>query len=137
MGTIVALAVLSEGVVVGLIAYVVYRRKREKLARCFKTKGVVVDIKQHGGGGEGGPTIHPVIRFRAEAGQDVLFESKYGSSNWKVKKGDSLDILVSRDNPGDAEVAAFMAQWGLPLVLSLASGGSLVFAPLVYVFMKH
>ena len=137
IATIVASAVLCEAAVVGVIAYVVYLRKRKKLARCYQAKGEVVDIKQHDGDGEGGPTIHPVIRFRAQTGQDVVFESKYGRSNWKVKKGDPLNILVDRAHPDDAEVVAFMAQWGLPLVLAIASAGSLVFAPLIYVFVKH
>lgn len=133
--TIILGFVLAEGLILGIVAYVLYARKKTKLSHCLQTQGVVIDLKQHGSD-ESGPTIHPVIIFRAQNGADVTFESKFGSSCWKIKKGDSVKILVNQANPYDSEVVNFMAQWGVPLILAVASAGSLVCAPLAYLFLK-
>jgi hypothetical protein len=136
ISTLIVGFVLAEGLILGIVAYVLYVRKKSKLSHCIQTQGIVVDLKQHNND-EGGPTIHPVIMFRAQNGADVTFESKFGSSCWKIKKGDSINILVNQANPNDSEVLNFMAQWGLPLILAIASAGSLVCAPLAYLFLKN
>ncbi len=135
ISTIIVGFVLSEGLILGIVAYVLYARKRAKLSLCIQAQGIVVDLKQHASD-EGGPTIHPVITFRAKNGADVTFESKFGSSWWKIKKGDRVNILVNQANPNDSEVVNFIAQWGVPLILAIASAGSLVFAPLAYLILK-
>jgi hypothetical protein len=133
--TIIVGFILAEGLILGIVAYFLYARKKAKLSHCLQTQGVVIDLKQHGSD-EGGPTIHPVIMFRAQNGADVTFESTFGSSSCKIKKGDSVNILVNQTNPNDSEVVNFMAQWGVPLTLAVASAGSLVLAPLAYLFLK-
>lgn len=133
--TIIVGFVLSEGIILGIVAYGLYARKKAKLSHCLQAQGIVVDLKQHGSD-EGGPTIHPVIMFKSQNGADFTFESKFGSSGWKIKKGDSVNILVNQANPNDSEVVNFMAQWGVPLILAVASAGSLVCAPLAYLFLK-
>ena len=132
---IVAAFMLVEGSVFGVWAYVMFRKKSAKLALCQRTRGEVIEVKEHGGG-EGGPTRHPVIRYTAINGETVTFESKYGSSNWKVKAGDWLEILVSRSNPVEAEVVGFMPQWGLPLVFGIISAASIIGAPIIYLVLK-
>lgn len=135
---IVAGFMLVEGIVFGVLAYVMFRKKSAKLALCQRTWGEVIEVKEHhGGGGEGGPTKHPVIRYTALSGEVVTFESKFGSSNWKVKTGDRLEILVSRSSPGDAEAVGFMPQWGIPLVFGIISVGSIIGAPIIYLVLKR
>jgi len=131
---IVAAIMLGEGIVSGLIAYVMFRKQSAKLALCHRTWGEVIDVKEHSGGEA--PTRHPVIRYKATGGEDVTFESKFGSSNWKIKPGDRLEILVNPTAPTDAEVVSFMAQWGLPLVLAIVSAGSIIGAPVVFLLLK-
>ena len=126
---------LAEGTVFGVLAYVMFRKKSAKLARCQRTWGDVIDVKEHSGGE--GPTRHPVIRYKTATGEDVTFESKFGSSNWKVKTGDRLEILVSPSNPSDAEVVSFMAQWGLSLIFAIVSIGSVIGAPVVYLLLRR
>jgi len=94
----------------------------------------VIDVKERGGGE--GPTKHPVIRYRTATGEDVTVESKFGSSNWKVKTGDRLEIVVDPDNPSDAEVVNFMAQWGLPLAFAIVALGSIIGAPVAYILLR-
>ncbi len=125
---------LGEGIVFGLWAYVLFRKKRAKLAICHRTWGDVIDVKEHSGGE--GATRHPVIRYKTMNGEEATFESKFGSSNWKVKTGDRLEILVNRDNPSEAEVVSLMAQWGLPIIFGIVSVGSIIGAPIVYLFFR-
>ncbi len=131
---IVAAFMLGEGIIFGIIAYALFRKKSAKLALCHRTWGEVIDVKEHTG--SEGPTRHPVIRYKAATGEDVTFESKFGSSNWQIKPGDRLEILVSPGTPTDAEVVSFMAQWGLPLLLAIVSAGSIIGAPVAFLFLR-
>ena len=132
---VVAAFMLGEGIVFSVIAYAMFRKKKAKLALCQRTVGEVIEVKEHHGG-EGDPTKHPVIRYTAVNGETVTFESKFGSSNWKVKAGDRLEILVSQSNPTDAEVAGFMAQWAIPILFGIISVGSIIGAPIIYLVLK-
>jgi len=133
---IIAALMLGEGVVSGLIGWVLYRKKKAKLALCHRTWGDVIEVREHTGR-RGGRTHHPVVRFKGMNGQDVAFESNYGSSTWKVKAGDRLEVLFNPSNPKDAEVAGFMVQWFLPLVLAIISAASIIGAPLLYLILKR
>jgi|SRR5437879_868 len=81
---VVAAFMLGEGIVFRVIAYAMFRKKKAKLALCQRTVGEVIEVKEHHAG-EGDPTKHPVIRYTAVNGETVTFESKFDSSNWKVK----------------------------------------------------
>jgi hypothetical protein len=94
----------------------------------------VVEVKEHRRGEHA--TIHPVIRFRTITGNEVTFESKFGSSNWKVKAGDRLEVLFHPDDPTEAEVVNFFAQWGLIAILGIMALGSIIMAPVVYLLFR-
>ncbi len=126
---------LGGGIVLGIQAYTLFRKQQQKLTLCHRTWAEVIDIKIHGGGEEFGPTPHPVIRYRAMNGEHVTFLGKFGNSNWRVKKGHRLEILVSPGKPTDAEVVSFITQWGLPLLLAIISGGSIISAAAVYLLI--
>jgi hypothetical protein len=133
MQTVAAL-MLAEGIFFGLLAYVLFRKKSTRLALCHRAWGEVIGVNEHSGGE--GPTKHPVIRYKAMSGEEVTFESKFGRSNWQVKPGDRLEILVNPNNPMDAEVVSFMAQWALPVIFAIVAAGSIIGGPLVYLFLK-
>ena len=126
---------LVQGVVFGILAYGVFQKKQAQLALCHKTRGEVIAVKEKAG--SEAATFHPVIKYNAISGEEITFESKYGSSHWKVKAGDRLNILVSRTNPSDAEVEMFMAQWGLSVVFAIISVTGFIAAPLVFVLLKQ
>jgi hypothetical protein len=132
---IVAGVMLADGIVFGVLAYVTFRKKSAKLARCQRAWGDVIEVKEHQG--SGGSTRHPVIQYKTAAGEDFTFESKHDSSNSKVKTGDRLEILVNPDNPSDAEVVSFLAQWGVSLVFAIVSVSSVIAAPILYLVLKQ
>lgn len=130
----VAAIELAQGVVFGILAFALFQKKRSKLALCHRTQGEVIAVKEKAG--SEAATYHPVIKYRASNGEQITFESNYGSSKWKVKIGDRLNILVNRTNPTDAEVEIFMAQWGLPLVFAIISAMGFISAPIVLLLLK-
>jgi hypothetical protein len=135
LNQVVAAVELAQGLIFGVLAYVVFQKKRAKLALCDKTQGEVVAVNEKAG--SEATTYHPVIKYRAMSGQEITFESAYGSSSWKVKAGDRLNLLVNRTNPNDAEVELFMAQWGKALVFAIISVTGFIAAPVVFFLLKH
>ncbi|HTI98836.1 MAG TPA: DUF3592 domain-containing protein [Dongiaceae bacterium] len=133
---IIALLMLIEGLGFGAAAYLLYTRKRTKLAGCQRAWGEVVTVNEQRDP-EGGITRHPVIRYLSLTGHEVTFASKFGSSHWKVKPGDRLEILYHPEQPAEAEVVNFMAQWALPLVFAIVAGGSLLFAPVMFWLLRR
>ncbi len=123
-----------EGLVFAVVTYVIYRKKSAKLARWIRAWGEVVEVKERRD--SEGMTRHPVVRFKTLAGDDATFESKFGSSNWKIKAGDQIQVLFDPNNPSDAEVVGFMSQWVLCFAFGVISLTSLIGAPIVYLLMK-
>ena len=127
-----ALAIMMvAGVAIGVAAYGVFARKRRQIAESYRTTGEVIDVKEHPGG-EYGPMRHPVVRFMAENGEAIVFESKFGAEHWNVSKGDRLNILVNRHNSSDAQVFRFAVQWGKPLVLAIIASSIIEGAVLLF-----
>jgi hypothetical protein len=132
----VSAIMMVAGVAVGVAAYHVFAQKRKQLAESYRTTGEVIDVKEHPGG-EYGPKRHPVVKFMAQNGEVVIFESTFGSENWKVKRGDQLMIAVNRHNSKDAQVNTFTAQWGKPLLLMLIASSIIQGALLLFfIFAK-
>jgi hypothetical protein len=131
---LVAGLTLAEGITFGVLAYVKFSAKSRKLARCQRTWGDVIDVKEQRGGEE--PTKHPVIRYKATNGEVVTYESKFGRSNWKVRTGARVEILADPDNASESEVVNFLAQWGLVLAFAVIAAGSIIAAPLLYLLLR-
>jgi Protein of unknown function (DUF3592) len=128
---------MVAGTAVGVVAYHVFAQRRRQLAECYRTKGEVIDVKEHPGG-EYGPKRHPVVKFMAENGEAVVFESTFGAENWNVKRGDQLMIAVNRHNPRDAQVVNFTAQWFKPLILMIIASSIIEGALLLFfIFAKR
>ncbi len=119
---------LAEGIMAGIVAYIVFLKKRQKLALYQRTRGDIIEIKESESG------KHPVVRFQPPSGTVVVFESAFGGG--KVKIGDRIDILFNPSNPAEAEIVSLQAQWMIPLILAAGAAGSLITAPICYVVLK-
>lgn len=135
LNLMVAGLLLAEGIVFGGVACFMFRKKSVRLAQYHRTWGNVIEVKERNGGGS--VTRHAVVRYKTSTGKDATFESRFGSSNWKIKTGDRLEVLVNPNNPSDGEVVNFMALWGLPVILAVSSLASLVGAPVVYFLLRQ
>ena len=107
---------LVEGIVLCGIASFLYLRvsKREKTWK--KTNGQIIEILEKPGN-KGGIIKKPVVRYQTWNGESVVFENRFGSSNWKIQVGDVVEIMVNPEEPQKAEVIHFFAQKGIPMIL--------------------
>lgn len=131
---IVAGVLMVDGLVLGSIARYQYRKQQARLERCEEMSGEVVEIRERPGAE--GVVKYPVIRYQNARRQEMTFESKIGSTNPKVAVGDHIEILVNPDNPTEAEVANFAAQWAVPLALGIGAVASFIGALVVFLVVK-
>lgn len=126
---------LVEGIVLCGIASFLYSRvlKREKTWK--KTNGQIIEILEKPGN-KGGIIKKPVVRYQTWNGESVVFENRFGSSNWKIQVGDVVEIMVDPEEPQKAEVIHFVSQKGLPMVLYVAGAGSIIGAIAFYFFKQ-
>lgn len=132
LNQLIAGFLLAEGLVFGGLAYFFYRRKASRLGEWQKASGEVVEVKETDGG-----VKHPVICYQTTTGAYATFQSRFGSSNWKIQPGDRVELFVNPRDPSEVEVVNFMAQWGLPLVLAVCGIGSLVSAPILFFLIRR
>ena len=128
---IIATLMVVQGVAMGIVSGVMYRKARTKVATWHRTSGEVIEVVE---GHE--DTKHPVIRYQTTTGEEVTFRSKFGRSSWKVKVGDRLEILVNPKDPQDAEVVSFMVQWGFCVILGISAVGAIALAPWIPYFFR-
>jgi hypothetical protein len=122
---------LTEGAILGIVAWVIFRKARARLARYYRTTGEVIEIKT-----DNDSVKTPMIRYTTNRGEVQIFQSGYGSSNWKIEVGDRIEIMADPDDPTQAEVVGFMAQWALPTFLGGTAVWSIICAPIIYWFMR-
>lgn len=122
---------LVEGIVLCGIASFLYSRvlKREKTWK--KTNGQIIEILEKPGN-KGGIIKKPVVRYQTWNGDSVVFENRFGSSNWKIQVGDVVEIMVDPEEPQKAEVIHFVSQKGIPMVLFIAGLVSVVLSGFFY-----
>jgi len=72
-------------------------------------------------------TCRPKVRFRTEAGREIIFVSQTGSQPPKFHEGEPVVVLYDRADPSQASINTFGEQWIEPLILGgLGSGFLLV-----------
>ena len=122
-----ALACLFGGFGLQLI-----RQSWRRRSKGIAADGVVVGQKewQHGGGGRGGgagasdTTYSPQVEFHTPGGERIVFAASVSSGN-PPRLGRKVKVLYDPDNPHDADIAAALSSWILPLLLLAFGLGSL------------
>lgn len=119
-----ALACLFGGFGLQLI-----RQSWRRRTRGIAADGIVVGQKewQHGGSGSRGAsdtTYSPQVEFRTPGGERIVFAASVSSGN-PPRLGRKVKVLYDPDNPHDADIAAALSSWILPLLLLAFGLGSL------------
>jgi hypothetical protein len=70
------------------------------------------------------------VRYTTREGQDVQFESPFGTSPRVHAEGQQVQVLYDPVNPADARLASGWMCYGLPLVFVGLGLGMLLFATL-------
>ena len=111
-------------------ASVAYLKKRKKLIYSRKEVGTVTSIFEERSS-KGVMIKYPLIQYRSENGKLLEYKSKFGSSGWKINKGDKINLFINIKNSNDIEIENFLAQWGISLIFSFATFSSLLMILLV------
>ena len=125
-----ALACLFGGFGLQLI-----RQSWRRRSKGIAADGIVVGQKewQHGGSGSRGAsdtTYSPQVEFHtassggAGGGERIVFTASVSSGN-PPRLGRKVKVLYDPDNPHDADIAAALTSWILPLLLLVFGLGSL------------
>jgi type II secretory pathway pseudopilin PulG len=114
------------GVVMLVIAVVVFSRTRRFLATALSAQGTVIEMIQRTRRDREGRTSTvwaPRVQFSV-SGQTIEFESKVGSSPPRYKEGQAIDVKYDPQDPNNARVAAASSMW---LVPALVGGIGVIF----------
>ncbi len=117
------------GLVSAVLAVIMYRKTCARIRNSYVIQGEVIEFKERPGGE--GLLKFPVIRYRKSDGQEHAFESSQGRSHWKIKPGDSVEILVDKSNERDARLADFFSLWFLTCFFAVGAVFGLIFVPIV------
>jgi len=90
----------------------------------IETEGRIVSI--HEKASAKGAAVHPVVTFRDEAGNEITFTSKTGSSSYKNQVGEIIKVTYPAGYPEDAWIKYSLAKNLSPAIFIIA--GSVLFA---------
>lgn len=97
-----------------------YLNTNNQMNEWGRTEGQVIDLSRYSDS-EGGSSIVPVIRFRAEDGQEYTAEpyqernTTVDAPNYRV--GDTVEVIYNPDNPNDMFINDFMHVWFVPALM--------------------
>ena len=114
-----ALFVLVGGAFAGLGIAGLVQSSRFK-GRATRTQGEVVGVEERTQRIQGRRRrlLHPVVRFRTEAGQEVTVVNPVGTT-FAPSPGQPVDVLYDPDRPADARLDAASSTWFIPVVMTV------------------
>ena len=119
-------------------AVITYMRQSRQLAERASTQGEVVALERRVMRAGSSGVYCPVVKFRTTAGQEIQFESDFGTLPASHKVGQSVTVSYDPADPQKAEISSSLSRWLMPGILAfmgliaLCLGGSfLVFGLLM------
>jgi Protein of unknown function (DUF3592) len=104
---IIGLAVLISGIVAAV-------KQKRKSARGVAATGTVINlVKKIFNPGSAG-VYCPVVQFTTGTGEQVQFESGFGTMPASYRVGQTIAVRYDRANPHSAEVDSATANWFVP-----------------------
>lgn len=116
--SLIGLALLGYGI---FNVFKVFRR----LADSAKAVGTVKGFGQQTG--KSGYVYCPQVTFLLPNGQNIKFQSNFGTQPPSYKIGQKVEVIYSKSNPQQAEIDSAMAVWFAP--------GCLVLMALAFTFL--
>jgi hypothetical protein len=107
-----------------------YKRKASGIA----TVGVVVGHQERRYGELVDTTYSPDVEFETRNGEKIVFTASSGSTR-RTRVGHKVRVFYYPDNPRDADIAAPLTSWIVPLLL-LAFGLGFLFMAIAVLFVK-
>lgn len=123
--TLIGLAVLISGVVSAV-------KQSRALAQQVGTTGTVVElVKRVFNPGSSG-VYCPVVEFTTAAGQDVRFESQFGTMPATHQVGQTVSVRYEVADPQKAEVDSTTSRWFVPGFMIVMGLGFLILGGLMF-----
>jgi hypothetical protein len=119
-------------------AWIVHGRTSARLARSRNAEGEVVALAEStetDDDGNSSTYYAPVIRFTPPGGAPVTFESSLACAPAEHEVGQRVTVLYMADDPTDAEIKGFFAQW-LPVVVIGAIGAGFTFFGVLFASIR-
>jgi len=83
-----------------------------------------------------GETARPKVRFRTEAGREIIFVSQTGSQPPTFHEGEPVPVLYDPADPSQASINTFGEQWLETLILGGSGSGFLLLGGGVLAFTR-
>ncbi|MDX2229202.1 MAG: DUF3592 domain-containing protein [Leptolyngbyaceae cyanobacterium bins.349] len=114
------------GVLAMIAGSVTARKTKRFLARASTARGTVVHLVMRSSTDSADGTVsyayHPIIKFTAQTGEDIEFESSSGSNPPMYALGQPVEILYDPQDPYRAKIHSFFDLW-LATAIMLGIGG--------------
>jgi len=110
---------LIAGLCVLFAGFVSWYNTRNFLARCVKTKGVVVSHHHQTSDDEDGKTtsIFPIFRFNhPKTGMEYTVRSNISGL---MQEGQEIEILYDPENPKNAKINKLSHTWMIPIIVTI------------------
>ena len=133
---LVSLGFALFGCLFFVIGIILFRRERAFARRAVSAQGVVIGFQRrrtasrYRGRSSSLYRDQPIVRYTTREGQDVQFESPFGTSPRVHAEGQKVEVLYGPANPVAARLASGWMRYGLPLVFIGLGLGMLLFATL-------
>lgn len=105
------------GVILLVIAGIVYVREEKFLSTAEQATGTVVDLDRSGGS-DGSSAFCPVIEFNTRAGQPVRYYGNVCSNPPDYQIGEQVDVVYDPQDIGHVQMTGFWSQYTGVVVLS-------------------
>jgi hypothetical protein len=131
---LISLGQAAFGVIFLAIGIVLLRCEAVFARTAVEAQGVVVGHERRrvhrrtSRGRRGRAYDFPVVRYTTHEGQEVQFESSFGTSPRFAPAGQQVQVLYNPADPSDARIASGCMRYGLPLVFVIIGLGMLLLA---------
>lgn len=118
--------------------WLVFRKRRQRLAAAVRVPGQVVNVRVKGIRGEDGYTETPIVRFTTTEGRSLQAASQLPTLIQKgLAPGDSVDVRYDPTDPGWVVVGEFdYGRFGLVLWLLAGVGVLFILGPLAWFLIE-
>ncbi len=123
------------GLVMLIIAGVVYRKKRDAYKSWISVTGTHVGYKE--GQGEDGTLYASIIEFTDEHNRPVRFVSPTASSSKPRSEGDRIQVCYNPKNTSEAVIDTAFNRHPLAMILGIGGGFTTIFGPILAYLIKH
>jgi len=124
---------LGIGVLLLLVAALLWNDTRSFLARARETSGEVIELREVRDNDGGSSTWKPVVRFTAGNGRNITFASSFSSNPAPYDVGERVSVLYLPGEPDEARIRGFGSLWlGATIVGGIGAVFTLIGAGIVF-----